>query len=66
MKLTIAYANVIIAYGREVVPEKEMANHSSILAWRIPGRGEPGGAAVYGVAQSQTHLKGLSSSKVVL
>ena len=23
--------------------EKEMATHSSILAWRIPGRGEPGG-----------------------
>ena len=23
--------------------EKEMANHSSILAWRIPGTGEPGG-----------------------
>ena len=23
--------------------EKEMATHSSILAWRIPGTGEPGG-----------------------
>ena len=23
--------------------EKEMAAHSSILAWRIPGTGEPGG-----------------------
>ena len=23
--------------------EKEMAIHSSILAWRIPGMGEPGG-----------------------
>ena len=23
--------------------EKEMANHSSVLAWRIPGTGEPGG-----------------------
>ena len=23
--------------------EKEMASHSSILAWRIPGTGEPGG-----------------------
>ena len=22
--------------------EKEMATHSSILAWRIPGTGEPG------------------------
>ena len=23
--------------------EKEMAIHSSVLAWRIPGMGEPGG-----------------------
>ena len=33
------------------------------LAWRIPGTGEPGGLPdVYGVAQSQTRLKRLSSS----
>ena len=25
--------------------EKEMATHSSVLAWRIPGTGEPGGLA---------------------
>ena len=43
--------------------EKEMATHSSVLAWRIPGTGEPGGLPdVYGVAQSQTRLKRLSSS----
>ena len=29
--------------GREDPLEKEMATHSSILAWRIPGKGEPGG-----------------------
>ena len=23
--------------------EKEMANHSSVLTWRVPGKGEPGG-----------------------
>ena len=23
--------------------KKEMATHSSVLAWRIPGKGEPGG-----------------------
>ena len=33
--------------------EKEMATHSSVLAWRIPGTGA-WWAAVYGVAQSQT------------
>ena len=43
--------------------EKEMATHSSVLAWRIPGMGEPGGLlAVYEVAQSRTLLKRLSSS----
>ena len=42
--------------------EKEMATHSSVLAWRIPGTGEPWWAAVYGVTQSQTQLKRLSSS----
>ena len=29
--------------GREDLLEKEMANHSSILAWRIPWTEEPGG-----------------------
>ena len=93
--------------------EKEMATYSSVLAWRIPGTGEPDGlpsmgshtvghdwatslwlftfmhwrrkwqptpvflpgesqgkgglvAAVYGVAQSRTRLKRLSSSRKVV
>ena len=29
--------------GREDPLEKEMATHSSILAWEIPGTEEPGG-----------------------
>ena len=29
--------------GQEDPLEKEMANHSSILAWRIPWTEEPGG-----------------------
>ena len=35
--------------------EKDMATHSSILAWRIPGTGA-WWAAVYGVTQSRTRL----------
>ena len=88
--------------------EKEMATHSSVLAWRISWTGEPSGllfmgshrvrhdssdlacigegngnplqysclenprdggawwAAVYGVAQSRTRLKQLSSSSSIL
>ena len=29
--------------ARENTLEKGMATHSSVLAWRIPGTGEPGG-----------------------
>ena len=36
-----------------------MATHSSVLAWRIPGTGEPGGLASMGL-QSQTRLKRFS------
>ena len=37
--------------------EKEMATHSSVLAWRIPRDGGAWWAAVYAVAQSWTRLK---------
>ena len=33
---------------------KEMATHSSVLAWRIPGTGEPGGLPSMGCAESDT------------
>ena len=38
-----------------------MAAHSSVLAWRIPGTGEPGGLPSMGL-HSRTLLKRLSSS----
>ena len=40
-----------------------MATHSSVLAWRIQGTGEPRGLPSMGVSQSQTRLKQLSSSE---
>ena len=42
--------------------EKEMATHSSVLAWRILKPGGAWWAAVYGVTQSRTRLKRPSSS----
>ena len=45
--------------------EKEMATHSSVLAWRRSVLSLPGHdwwAAIYGVTKSQTRLKWLSSS----
>ena len=41
--------------------EKEMATYSSVLAWRIPGTGEPGGLPSMG-SHSRTQLTRLSSS----
>ena len=38
-----------------------MATHSSVLAWRIPGTGEPGGLLSMG-SHSWTRLRRLSSS----
>ena len=35
-------SNVAFAFHFHAL-EKEMATHSSVLAWRIPGTGEPGG-----------------------
>ena len=37
------------AWGREDPLEKEMATHSSVLAWRIPGTGEPDGLLSMGL-----------------
>ena len=42
--------------GWEDPPEKEMATHSSILAWRIPWTEEPGRLQSMG-SQSQTHFQ---------
>ena len=38
--------------------EKEMATHSSVLAWRMPGTGEPGGLRSMGFSR-QEHWSGL-------
>ena len=43
--------------GWEDLLEKEMATHSSILAWKIPWTEEPGKLqSVRGVAKNQTRL----------
>ena len=40
--------------GGEDLPEKDMATHSSILAWKIPRTEEPGGwAAAHDVSKSR-------------
>ena len=48
--------NVISIPGREEPLEKEMATHSSILAWEIPWTEETGGLQSMGLQKSQTWL----------
>ena len=43
--------------GQEDLLEKEMATHSSILAWKIPWTEEPGGLQYMGLQRSQSLLK---------
>ena len=38
--------SVVLVYSTGL--EKEMATHSNVLAWRIPGAGEPGGLPFMG------------------
>ena len=47
--------------GWEDPLEKEMATHSSTLAWKIPWTGEPGRPTVHGVAKSLTRLSDFTS-----
>ena len=43
-----------LCFDLAVIVEKEMATHSSVLAWRIPGAGEPGGLPSMGRTESDT------------
>ena len=42
--------------------EKEMATHSSVLAWRIPGTGEPGGLPYMGLHRVGQDWSNLAAS----
>ena len=45
--------------------EEEMATHSSVLAWRIPGKGEPGGLPSVGshrVGRDRSYLAAVAAA----
>ena len=49
--------------------EKEMATHSSVLAWRIPGMGEPGGLPSMGshrVRQDWSDLAAAAAARIFM
>ena len=45
--------------------EKEMATHSSVLAWRIPGMGEPGGLPSVGSHRVGHDYSDLAAESVI-
>ena len=56
-RLPAMWETWVRSLGQEDSPEKGMATHSSILAWRIPWTEEPGRLlVVLGVTKSQTRL----------
>ena len=49
------YFHFVIGIQVRNVLEKAMATHSSVLAWRIPGTGEPGGLLSMGSHRVRHH-----------
>ena len=53
-RLSAMWETWVQSLGQEDLLEKEMATHSSILAWKIPWREEPGRLQSMGVTKSWT------------
>ena len=54
--LPVTWEIGVQSLGQKDPLEKELATHSNILAWRIPGTEEPGGLESRGVTKSRTRL----------
>ena len=63
--LPIMQETQVRSLGREVPLEKEMATHSSIVAWRIPWAEEPGGLQSVEL-QSRTKLSDFHFTSVYM
>ena len=55
-KLPAMQETQVQSLGQEHPLEKGIANHSSVLAWRIPWTEEPGGLESMGSTKCQTQL----------
>ena len=64
-RLPATWETQVRSLGREDPLEKEMATHSSILAWRIPWTEEPGRLQRV-VTKSQTRLSNFTHSTLLL
>ena len=54
-RLPIMQGSQVQSRGQEDLLEKEMATHSSILAWKIPWAEEPGGLQSMGLQKEFGH-----------
>ena len=62
-RLSTMWETRVRALGWEDPLEKEMAIHSSTIAWKIPWTKEPGRLqSVYGVAKSRTQLSDFTNA----
>ena len=52
--LLVTRETPVLSLGQEDPLEKEMVNHSSILAWKLPWMEEPGGLQRIGQKESDT------------
>ena len=53
-RLSTRWATRVQSLGREDSLEKEMAIHSSTIAWKIPWTEEPGGYSPWGCKELDT------------
>ena len=53
-RLPMVWETWVRPLGQEDPLEKEMATHSSVLAWEIPWTEEPGGYSPWGCRESDT------------
>ena len=65
-RLPVMRETWVQSLGGADLQEKEMATHSSVLAWRIPGKGEPGGLPSMGSHRVGHDLSDLAAVPVVL
>ena len=62
---SILSSNVTLCNSLYYTLEKEMATHSSVLVWRIPGMGEPGGLSSLGLHRVGQDWNDLAAAAVL-
>ena len=53
-KIKLKVNQEILLENQEIVLEQKMVTDYSVLAWRLPGTGEPGGLLLWGRTESDT------------